>query len=90
MAHPKLIPLFESLTTPRLLIRPLMLADAPAIYAAVNESREHLRPWLPFADQHQTVFEGRLRQSEPGPQGPRTMLIFARIPGDPPLPEPVP
>ena len=30
------------------LIRPLMLSDVPAIYAAVDESRAELRPWMPW------------------------------------------
>jgi RimJ/RimL family protein N-acetyltransferase len=33
--------------------------DAEALQAAVAESREHVRPWLPFADAHQTIDETR-------------------------------
>ncbi len=38
-------------------MRPYGLEDAPALYEAVAESRDHLRPWLPFADEHQSVEE---------------------------------
>ena len=54
-----LVPLFESLQGERLRIRPYREADAEALRAAVDESREHVRPWLPFADAHQTVEEAR-------------------------------
>ncbi|HVR19614.1 MAG TPA: GNAT family protein [Polyangiaceae bacterium] len=29
-------------------IRPLVLGDVPAVYAAVDESRAELRPWMPW------------------------------------------
>ncbi len=53
------IPLFDELRGERALVRPYRLADAEAMRAAVDESREHVRPWLPFADAHQTVEESR-------------------------------
>jgi len=52
-----LIPLFEKLDGERVLVRPYRESDAQAIFEAVGESRDHLRPWLPFADAHQTVEE---------------------------------
>lgn len=52
-----LLPLFEELCGERVIVRPYREADAPELQAAVAESRDHLRPWLPFADQHQTVAE---------------------------------
>ncbi len=58
-AHRSLIPLFEELRGERVLVRPYRESDAPDLYEAIVESREHLRPWLPFADQHQTVDESR-------------------------------
>src|SRR5690348_934630 len=58
-AHRSLIPLFEELRGERVLVRPYRESDAPDLYDAIVESREHLRPWLPFADQHQTVDESR-------------------------------
>ncbi len=191
MTEPILLPLFDALRGPRVTIRPYEDGDAQGLYDAVAASRDHIRPWLPFADAHQTVEaslvfirqararwiiredgnlalianadghflggigmhprnwdlpafeigywlrvdaegqgymveavrlltrylledlgaqrvmircdehntrsanvarrlgfaeEGRLRNAEPGPNGPRTMLYFARVPGDPPLP----
>jgi RimJ/RimL family protein N-acetyltransferase len=58
-AHRSLIPLFEELRGERVLVRPYRESDAADLYEAIAESREHLRPWLPFADQHQTVDESR-------------------------------
>ena len=54
-----LIPLFEELHGPRITIRPYREADAQALFDAVAESRDHLRPWMPFADAHQTIEETR-------------------------------
>ncbi len=54
-----LIPLFEELRGERIVVRPYRESDAQALFEAVAESRDHLRPWLPFADAHQTVEETR-------------------------------
>jgi ribosomal-protein-serine acetyltransferase len=54
-----LIPLFEELRGERVVVRPYRESDAQALFEAVVESRDHLRPWLPFADEHQTVDESR-------------------------------
>lgn len=54
-----LIPLFEELQSERLIMRPYRESDAQALFEAVAESRDHIRPWLPFADTHQTVEESR-------------------------------
>jgi ribosomal-protein-serine acetyltransferase len=54
-----LIPLFEELRGERVVVRPYRESDAQALFEAVAESRDHLRPWLPFADKHQTVDESR-------------------------------
>ena len=60
MSTPRtLIPLFEELHGEHVLVRPLRESDAQALFEAVAESRDHLRPWLPFADEHQTVQESR-------------------------------
>jgi RimJ/RimL family protein N-acetyltransferase len=53
------IPLFDELRGERVVVRPYRLEDAEALRAAVDESREHVRPWLPFADAHRTVEESR-------------------------------
>jgi ribosomal-protein-serine acetyltransferase len=47
--------MFEELRGERVIVRPYREEDAPALQEAVAESREHIRPWLPFADDHQTV-----------------------------------
>jgi ribosomal-protein-serine acetyltransferase len=54
-----LIPLFEELRSERIMVRPYCESDAQSLFEAVAESRDHLRPWLPFADEHQTVEESR-------------------------------
>ncbi len=54
-----LIPLFDELRGERIIVRPYRVEDAEALYDAVRESRDHLRPWLPFADEHQSVEESR-------------------------------
>jgi len=50
-----LIPLFEELRGERIIIRPYRESDAQALFEAVAESRDHLHPWLPFADEHQAA-----------------------------------
>ena len=52
-----LTPLFDELRGERVIVRPYRLEDAAALQEAVTESREHIRPWLPFADHHQTIEE---------------------------------
>jgi ribosomal-protein-serine acetyltransferase len=62
LEHPPyqtLIPLFDELRGERVIVRPYRLEDAPAVRDAIVESRDHLRPWMPFADAHQTVDETR-------------------------------
>ncbi|HET8853930.1 MAG TPA: GNAT family N-acetyltransferase [Ktedonobacteraceae bacterium] len=54
-----LIPLFEELRGERIIVRPYRESDAQSLFEAVAESRDHLRPWLPFADEHQTVEESQ-------------------------------
>lgn len=53
------VKLFDELEGERVLVRPYRIEDAEALQAAVAESREHIRPWLPFADAHQTIEESR-------------------------------
>ncbi|MDQ2715119.1 MAG: GNAT family N-acetyltransferase [Chloroflexota bacterium] len=54
-----LIPLFEELQGERVLVRPYRESDARDLFEAIGESREHIRPWLPFADAHQSVEESQ-------------------------------
>jgi len=52
-----LMPLFDELRGKRVIVRPYRDEDADDLQAAVAESRDHIRPWLPFADFHRTVEE---------------------------------
>ncbi|CAN5758068.1 GNAT family N-acetyltransferase [soil metagenome] len=45
----------DSFETERLLIRSPLPGDGPELFAAVRESLEELRPWMPWAEQHKTV-----------------------------------
>lgn len=54
-----LMPLFDTLQGERIIVRPYRPEDAENLRAAVDESREHVRPWLPFADAHHSVEEAR-------------------------------
>ncbi len=54
-----LLPFFEELQGERVVIRPYRESDAQALFEAVSESRDHIRPWLGFADAHQTIEESR-------------------------------
>ena len=58
-AYRTLIPIFTELRGPRVLVRPYRESDAEDVNEAIDESRDHIRPWLPFADQHQTIDETR-------------------------------
>lgn len=51
MAFRTLLPLFEQLEGERVRLRPYQVGDAEALYEAIVDSRDHLRPWLPFADE---------------------------------------
>jgi ribosomal-protein-serine acetyltransferase len=57
--HNTLIPLFEELRGTRVIVRPYQLDDADELFAAVEESRQHLWPWMPWVNQHQTVEDSR-------------------------------
>ncbi|HEX5158941.1 MAG TPA: GNAT family N-acetyltransferase [Ktedonobacterales bacterium] len=57
--HNTLIPLFEELRGTRVIVRPYRLDDADELFAAVEESRQHLWPWMPWVNQHQTVEDSR-------------------------------
>ncbi|HEX6506580.1 MAG TPA: GNAT family protein [Chloroflexota bacterium] len=39
----------------RIVVRPYVDDDAPAMFEAIQESIEHLRPWMPWADTYHTV-----------------------------------
>ncbi len=54
-----LLAIFDELRGERVVVRPYRESDAADLRAAVEESREHIRPWLPFADDHKTLDESR-------------------------------
>lgn len=41
--------------TPRLVLRPYVAEDGPALFEAVQETQDELRLWIPWHDQHPTV-----------------------------------
>ncbi|MDQ3854882.1 MAG: GNAT family N-acetyltransferase [Chloroflexota bacterium] len=45
----------ERVEGPRVLLRPYVLEDAPALRESVDESREHLTPWMPWAERSRSV-----------------------------------
>jgi RimJ/RimL family protein N-acetyltransferase len=47
----ELVPLFDELRGDRAVVRPHSLADFDELWEAIQESKDELRPWLPFADQ---------------------------------------
>ncbi|GAC1395236.1 MAG: GNAT family N-acetyltransferase [Chloroflexota bacterium] len=51
--HPLLLAAPASLVGPRVVARPYDDGDVDAVYAAVQESLDHLRPWLPWWNTHQ-------------------------------------
>lgn len=56
---PILIPVPEQVVGPRFRLRPYLPEDAPALYEAIDESREHLAPWLPWVDRHTSPDDSR-------------------------------
>jgi RimJ/RimL family protein N-acetyltransferase len=63
MAAPEsalLLELPRELRGPRVLLRPYRPEDAPALWEAVEESREHLARWLPWAGSLRSSADVRL------------------------------
>jgi ribosomal-protein-serine acetyltransferase len=56
---PTLIDLPETLCGQRVFLRPYCAADAEQVFAAIDESRDFLRPWMPWVDDHATVEDTR-------------------------------
>lgn len=52
---PILIPLPEQLAGERVVVRSYREGDAQGLWEAVDESRDHLRPWLPWVDGYRSV-----------------------------------
>ena len=57
--RPTLIPLPDELRSGRLVLRPYHPDDAERVFEAVDESREHLRPWMAWVDGHASVDDSR-------------------------------
>ncbi|WIG57676.1 MAG: Acetyltransferase, GNAT family [Ktedonobacterales bacterium] len=53
------IPLFEELRGEHIIVRPYREVDAVDHYAAIDESREHCRPWLPWPDYYHSIEDSR-------------------------------
>lgn len=47
-----------AIETPRLVLRCYELTDAQAMYEAIEESRDHLAPWLPWVKDFKTLEDG--------------------------------
>lgn len=54
---PTTIPFPEQLLGRRILLRPYSASDATSVKEAVEESRDLLRPWMPWWQTHQTIEE---------------------------------
>jgi RimJ/RimL family protein N-acetyltransferase len=54
-----LIPLPDEFRSARIVVRPYRLNDGAAVFAAIDESRDTLRPWMDWVDHHQTVEDTR-------------------------------
>ncbi len=57
--HPTLIHLPDELRSKRLVLRPYRAEDAEAHFAAVDESRDHLRPWVTWVDTFASIDDAR-------------------------------
>ena len=53
-------PTVYSIHTPRLILRAWSPTDAPALMAAKNSSKEHLLPWMPWAQYEPTDLDANL------------------------------
>ena len=64
LRYPSLTPLFDTLVGERVIVRPHMRADFDEMWEAIQESRERIRPWLPFADQTEDELRDWLARTE--------------------------
>ena len=62
--YPSLTPLFDELVGERVIVRPHSRDDFAAMWEAIQESRERIRPWLPFADQTEEELRDWLARTE--------------------------
>lgn len=54
-----LMPIADELRGERVVVRAYRLEDAEAFNEAIAQSRDHLRPWMAWADEHQSLDETR-------------------------------
>jgi RimJ/RimL family protein N-acetyltransferase len=54
---PILVDLPDELNGPRVVVRPYRAGDGVALFEAVDESREHLEPWLPWGPKHKSALD---------------------------------
>jgi RimJ/RimL family protein N-acetyltransferase len=59
MIRPTLIDLPAEIRGARVTLRPYRPEDAAQLFAAIDESREHLRPWMPWVDEHASLDDTR-------------------------------
>jgi ribosomal-protein-serine acetyltransferase len=52
--RPILIDLPTELIGERVIVRPYLAGDGAQLWEAIEESREHILPWLPWGDTHKT------------------------------------
>lgn len=52
-----LIPLPDELRGERVALRPYQADDAPAVFEAIEESRQHLAPWMLWVAHHRSILE---------------------------------
>ena len=53
--RPTLVELPEEIVGPRVVLRPYRAADAEQVFTAIDESRDHLKPWMPWVDNNLSV-----------------------------------
>jgi RimJ/RimL family protein N-acetyltransferase len=56
---PTLVDLPAELRGPRVLLRPYRLDDAEQLFEAIDESRDHLRPWMDWVDNNRSLDDVR-------------------------------
>src|SRR5690348_7131982 len=52
--NPIMMEVPEEMVGARVLLRPYRAGDGAALWDAVEESRDHIVPWLPWGDTHKT------------------------------------
>lgn len=85
MALPHDVSLPDALHGPRVRLRPLGQDDAAALWEAINESRDHLAPWLPWVRHVQALADAQAHVARARTRWRRgtdlAMGIFARDEG---------